>query len=67
VISLRVNNLIIMTVLGRGLSVCLYCVFTRSLQSQIGKKTSYHSTSENGVITLIILHKTDVKIKSLPQ
>jgi len=67
VISLHMNNLIITTVLGRGLSVCLYCVFTRSLQSQIDKKMSYHSTSENGVITSIILHTTDAKIKSLPQ
>ena len=47
--------------------MCLYCVFTRSLQSQIDKKMSYHSTSENGVITSIILHTTDAKIKSLPQ
>ena len=56
-----------MTVLGRGLSVCLYGVFTYSLQSQIGKKMSYCPTLENGVITSIILHKTDVKITSLLQ
>ena len=47
--------------------MCLYGVFTRSLQSQIGKKMSYRPTLENGVITSIILHKMDVKIMLLPQ